>query len=979
MSKKREKDLYKQLEQQVAAAYQNASDEDKARIDALRQTIYNYRGADPMNNRDARRLYIDGYQRMLDLASGGSGYDPTRLGDAVTNEWGYYSPDEITNIGNQLAYSLFHGKQPQQGSTAVISSVGGGNDEGSVGNSDWKHTTFQWNKGMMDPGYFTSTTTKKQKVEAFASQLAENLREVLNKRSDGYIVHGLNDLSQDIDIQNAIQILESAKQLDWDNPSNETDQVFQSIGQLASRLKIDPADIAAYFDIDGSTLTDPADAERAAALKQLGLKDVSRSGIDAGALAYIDKNKWQLLQDDNGIIRVYDNNFEQVPVHAYLQDDPGASDRGTGFFINQNGQYLYIPKIEEFTDWNNQDFGPLVNSAIEARRSQRDYKNIGTYDPYHSYVSNTNPEDTSMEQLLDKISESIGSSNFKFIDMSGYFRGDEAVIGVPLQGQIQKDYLGNIQFDPNMPVYKLDANGNLVPTTFQQASSEGYYYSGYGNEGMSQYKTYDLLSNVEENLNNPDITNFNFGDNMWGINGWQRMMNGYGKDSTKELTLNNAPEWATMVMGMILDPQGKSSFGGKSIRNLDVLIEMGYNPNNPLPFIQGFYLFLKQHKLLDKVNKTTMRKVLRLAVPASSVEQAQMGTVLDYNNAAYKRKKDLDIPSELTDESSARKIDPNTGESELSGVALTRMISLGADLGSLVAAFFPGAGTVVSGALGVGSTLTNFGADIAEDGIDGKDLGRLLLNLGLDAVGLVGGTGKIPKIMRTIGTLYPTLWGAFGLMKNGDQYKKILEKTQRGQTLTLQDWQLLAQGVQILVSGARGVKSHVTSKKVEKLKAIKDSGTSADAKYVIKGTDAAGNERDITLTKSQLEKIASAKAQAEVKGTKKKPGTPAKTGYEAANDELHKIPEYKDVNLTPSTKKEKWYNKPTESTDNPLYGFDYSKPSIPAISQSTYNNAVNQLMEYRRGVIFNKDGIITLPTKKDGGKFQRLQSYINQK
>jgi hypothetical protein len=76
--------------------------------------------------------------------------------------------------------------------------------------------------------------------------------------------------------------------------------------------------------------------------------------------------------------------------------------------------------------------------------------------------------------------------------------------------------------------------------------------------------------------------------------------------------------------------------------------------------------------------------------------------------------------------------------------------------------------------------------------------------------------------------------------------------------------------------------------------------------------------------------------------------------------------------LTPSTKKEKWYNKPVESTDNPLYGFDYSNPSVPAISQSTYNDAVNQLLRYRRGVIFNKDGIITLPTKKDGGKFQRL-------
>jgi hypothetical protein len=32
------------------------------------------------------------------------------------------------------------------------------------------------------------------------------------------------------------------------------------------------------------------------------------------------------------------------------------------------------------------------------------------------------------------------------------------------------------------------------------------------------------------------------------------MWNGYGKNSTRELTLNNAPEWATRVMGMILDP-----------------------------------------------------------------------------------------------------------------------------------------------------------------------------------------------------------------------------------------------------------------------------------------------------------------------------------------------------------------------------------------------------------------------------------------
>lgn len=160
-----------------------------------------------------------------------------------------------------------------------------------------------------------------------------------------------------------------------------------------------------------------------------------------------------------------------------------------------------------------------------------------------------------------------------------------------------------------------------------------------------------------------------------------------------------------------------------------------------------------------------------------------MGTVLDYNNKKYTHKNEPSLPERLTENNSSK-----TETGELSGVALTRMISLGADLVSLVSAFCPGAGTVVSAVSGVGSSFTNFGADIAEDGFDGGDVGKLLLNLGLDAVGLVGGTGKIPKILRTIGTLFPTLWGAAGLMSNGDQFREILQKTQRGQTLSLQDW-----------------------------------------------------------------------------------------------------------------------------------------------------------------------------------------------
>lgn len=985
MSKRKEKDLYKSLEQQVADAYAGASEADKKRIDALRQTIYNYQTADPMTNRDARRLYIDGYQRMLDLASGGSGYDPTRLGNAVTNEWGYYSPDEVTNIGNQLAYTLFHNKDltSSPSSATHLSNTGGGNSDFSQPSGDWKHTTFVWNKGMMDPSYFTAATTKTQKVKYFADQLKKNLEEVINKQQEGYVVHGLNDLTKLEDINSAIRMLDAAKNLDWDNSNEETDKVFQGIGLLASMLKIDPAEMGYYFDLDGAALTDPEAAERAAKLKELNLREVDTKGLDAQVLNYLSKNNWQLLADKDGVIKVYNSDYSQAQPYAYLQDDPNASDYNRGFFINNNGQYLYIPNIEEYADWSNQDFGPMVGSAVDALKKSRNWNNVGTYNPYHSYESISNPESTSMQDLLDQIAQRLGSTNFQFIDMSGYFRGDDPVIGIPTNGQITKDYFGNIQFDPSMTVFKLDATGKLVPMTFQEASAEGYNYAGYGTENMSQYQTKDLLSLVESDLDNLDIVNFNLGDNRWGINKLERMMNGYGKSSTAEITKTTAPAWANAVMSMLLNPQGKMKFDNKNLRNLEVLTEMGYDPTNPKPFIQGLYLFLKEHELLDKVNQSDMRKVLKLLIPTQSDSQvvsAQMGTVLDYNNKEYKPKTSNPIPEQLKEkENSGREVDEETGESKLSEVAATRLASLGVDLVSLVSAMLPGAGTLISAGTGLGSTIMNFGADIAEDGLDGKDFGRLLLNIGLDAVGLVGGTGKIPKIMRTIGTLFPVLWGSAGLLKNGDQFKEILQKTQRGQTLSLQDWQLLAQGVQIIVSGTRGAKNMIRSKNIAKLQSIKDAGAGNEAKYVIKGVDASGNQKDITLSKSQLEKIAAAQAKPEVKGTKKKPGTPAQTALEAANAELHKIPEYKDVSLIPNTKREGWRLKKVEQSDNPLYDFDFSKPDVPSISQTTYNDAVSRLLGHRRGFLFNRDGIITLPAKKDGGKLDRLQQYINEK
>jgi hypothetical protein len=119
---------------------------------------------------------------------------------------------------------------------------------------------------------------------------------------------------------------------------------------------------------------------------------VSRSGIDAAALAYIDKNKWQLLQDNNGVIRVYDSNYARVPEHSYIQDNFGAPDAGFSFFINPDGQYYSINDIrpdENGQKFNPNDpaFGKQIAKYISALSSSYAQSPIEwAYNPYVEYT-----------------------------------------------------------------------------------------------------------------------------------------------------------------------------------------------------------------------------------------------------------------------------------------------------------------------------------------------------------------------------------------------------------------------------------------------------------------------------------------------------------------------------------------------------------------------------------------------------------------
>lgn len=131
----------------------------------------------------------------------------------------------------------------------------------------------------------------------------------------------------------------------------------------------------------------------------------------------------------------------------------------------------------------------------------------------------------------------------------------------------------------------------------------------------------------------------------------------------------------------------------------------------------------------------------------------------------------------------------------------TRLLSAGADVGSMIASFVPGYGTAASAALGVGSTIGNFTADLADESVR---VGSAFLNagagLGMDLVGLIpglGAAGKGSKIVKNLLKVAPkliTIWSASTSFAPAMQaFNKLKDKGAK--EMTVEDWKALANGL----------------------------------------------------------------------------------------------------------------------------------------------------------------------------------------
>lgn len=145
--------------------------------------------------------------------------------------------------------------------------------------------------------------------------------------------------------------------------------------------------------------------------------------------------------------------------------------------------------------------------------------------------------------------------------------------------------------------------------------------------------------------------------------------------------------------------------------------------------------------------------------------------------------------------------------SDLSATDWTRLGAAAADVASIAAAFAPGAGTVASAGLGIGSTLANLGADIFDDSVSaGSTVKNAITGLGMDIVGLIpgfGAAGKSAKIVKNVVKLAPKILTLWGTAQAYEPAREALSKLIDDKELTVDDWKALAAGLGAIAGMSR--------------------------------------------------------------------------------------------------------------------------------------------------------------------------------
>lgn len=248
-----------------------------------------------------------------------------------------------------------------------------------------------------------------------------------------------------------------------------------------------------------------------------------------------------------------------------------------------------------------------------------------------------------------------------------------------------------------------------------------------------------------------------------------------------------------------------SNYPGISSINLN---KLNINP------VEGRDLTLGSKFLADLYSKYFNINSQYLGANEAKGETTAGGIPIRYQEGGILRNS---ISSDLQDKQSASMSDVFSGES-LSAADKADLTALTLDVAGLASTAALGVGNAVGAATGLGSTISTAIADYKRDNDwSWSDTGNLILNLGMDAATLIPGLGTIAKgakVTKAIKAAAPILRKAFTVMGLGSS-AAALGKVVSGEELTINDWRLLANGL----NAVTGIGRNVAGKKLYTQKA----------------------------------------------------------------------------------------------------------------------------------------------------------------
>lgn len=314
--------------------------------------------------------------------------------------------------------------------------------------------------------------------------------------------------------------------------------------------------------------------------------------------------------------------------------------------------------------------------------------------------------------------------------------------------------------------------------------------------GVDRSNTEALQSAVKEYINFPQLAA--------AIRGKKHILQGQ-KDVTAAHIANNL-DWAAQS-NLLTDKIGDTGYYVvPGSENYDNWSYIAYNP------ITRHYE--EQSMLLNEELKKKMAYA-EYDRRNKDVQKHQLGGLLEYTEEYQKKaqkeaEKQQRIDQKVEETGKTREqveaAERRPMEEGFSTIDKIRLGTAAADAISAAAAFIPGYGTVASGVLGIGSTLTNIGADIADESMSGWDVaGNALYGLGMDVVGLIpgmGATGKAAKIVRVlkpVSKLVMKTLLAYGMMHSVGAFNKLMSNPS---DMSADDWRNLVTGLQTISGGA---------------------------------------------------------------------------------------------------------------------------------------------------------------------------------